>query len=167
VGQADGPSRDEVLAWAERIAKYFVDQDGLPLIAGRILGWLTLCDPPEQSAAQIAEAIGASRASLTSNLRLLGSIGFLRQLTKPGERTVYYQVDDDAWEAVVRRQAASLASLLRITNDGLDLVGATTPRAARVRIAHEVFTWLAKVFADAPPPPSASRARQPSSASEG
>jgi DNA-binding transcriptional regulator GbsR (MarR family) len=159
-GQRGEPSREEVLAWVERIAKYFVDQDGLPLIAGRILGWLTLCDPPEQSAAQIAEAIGASRASLTSNLRLLRSIGFLRQLTKPGDRTVYYRVDDDAWEAVVRRQAASLAALLNITRDGLELVGASTSRAARIRIAHEVFVWLDKVFADAPPPPSASRTRQ-------
>ena len=92
--------RGAALAWVERVAKYCADQDGVPLIAGRVLGWLIICDPPEQSAAQIAEAIGASRASLTTNLRLLGSVGFLRQSTKPGDRTVYYRVDDDAWETV-------------------------------------------------------------------
>ena len=94
-----GPSA-EVLEWVERIAKYCSDQDGVPLIAGRVLGWLMICDPPEQSAQQIATAIGASRASLSTNLRLLGSVGFVRA-SPPASRTVYYRVDDDAWEKVV------------------------------------------------------------------
>jgi Leucine carboxyl methyltransferase len=67
----------------------------VPLIAGRILGWLTIAAPAEQTAAQIAEAIGASRASLTTNLRLLASVGFLGQRTRPGERTARRLVDDD------------------------------------------------------------------------
>jgi hypothetical protein len=153
----EAPGRDETLAWIERIAKYCADQDGLPLIAGRILGWLTVCDPPEQTAGEIAEAIGASRASLTNNLRLLGSIGFTTQLTKPGSRTVYYRVDEDAWEKVVQRQVASLTSLGEIMHDGVVLVGASRTRGARVRAAFEVFSWLDKVFADAPPLPSAER----------
>ncbi|MQA87415.1 MAG: transcriptional regulator [Streptosporangiales bacterium] len=149
-----------MLGWVERIAKYCADTDGLPLIAGRILGWLTVCDPPEQSAAEIAEAIGASRASLTTNLRLLSSVGFLSQLTKPGNRTVYYQVDDDAWEKVVQRQVESLTSLGEIMRDGMELVGGSQKRGARIRAAHEVFGWLDKVFANAPPLPSAGRANR-------
>lgn len=149
------PGRAEVLLWVERVAKYCADQDGMPLIAGRILGWLMASDPPEQSAAQIAEAIGASRASLTNNLRLLGSIGFVRQLTMPGDRTVYYRVDDDAWEKVVQRQIASLASFGVIMRDGLTVVGRSSRRGARIRAAHDVFRWLDKVFAEAPRPPSA------------
>jgi hypothetical protein len=135
------------------VAKYLNDQDGLPLIAGRSLGWLMICDPPEQSAAQIAAGIGASRASLTTNLRLLGSVGFLHRLTKPGDRTVYYRVDDDAWATVVRRQIASLAAFGDIMRDGRTLTGRST-RGARIRAAHDVFGWLERVFATAPPPPS-------------
>lgn len=111
----------------------------MPLIAGRVLGWLMICDPPEQSAEEIAAAIGASRASLSTNLRLLTSVGFLHQLTKPGSRTVYYRVDDDAWEKVVQRQVASLASLGRIMRDGMTLAGPSATRTARIVAAHEVF----------------------------
>ena len=169
---ADRP-RADVLEWVERIAKYCADQDGLPLIAGRILGWLTVCVPAEQSAAQIAEAIGASRASLTTNLRLLTSVGFLDQITKPGERTVYYRVDDAAWARVVQRQVQSLSKLGGILRDGLDLIdsdgvhtdgidsvgavdtdaGGRGEHGARMRTAHAVFAWLDDVFAAAPPPP--------------
>jgi DNA-binding transcriptional ArsR family regulator len=152
--RAGGPNRDELLSWVERIAKYCADQDGLPLIAGRVLGWLMICDPPEQSAGEIAAAIGASRASLTTNLRLLSSVGLISQSTRPGKPTVYYRVDDEAWETVVRRQIASLALFGQITRDGMALIGRSTRRASRLRAAHDVFAWMAQVFADAPPPPS-------------
>lgn len=150
------PERDE-LAWVERIAKYCADTDGMPLIAGRILGWLTICGQPEQSAGEIAEAIGASRASLTTNLRLLTSIGFVTPGTRTGDRTVYYRVDDNAWEKVLRRQIESLASLGSIMREGMTLVGRQKVRGARIRAAHDAFAWLDETFANAPPMPSVAR----------
>jgi DNA-binding transcriptional regulator GbsR (MarR family) len=100
----------------------------LPPITGRILGWLMICDPPEQSAGEIAEAIGASRASLTTNMRLLTATELVHRRTRPGERTTYYRVDDDAWEKIVRRKFASLASFREIARDGMDLVGTDSAR---------------------------------------
>lgn len=152
-----GPSA-AVLEWVERLAKYCSDQDGVPLIAGRVLGWLMICDPPEQSAQQIAAAIGASRASLSTNLRLLSSVGFLHVLTKPASRTVYYRVDDDAWEKVVQRQIASLAALGQILHDGTPLAGSSPGRGGRMAAAGEVFRWMREVFDNAPPLPSTTRA---------
>ena len=76
--------RAPLLAWAERVATFFAEHYGLPPITGRILGWLMICDPPEQSAGEIADAIAASRASLTTNMRLLIGSGLVRRLTRPG-----------------------------------------------------------------------------------
>lgn len=159
--EKDTPPDAEVLEWVERMARYCAEQDGVPLIAGRILGWLTICVPAEQSAARIAEAIGASRASLTTNLRLLSSVGFLVQVTRPGDRTVYYRVDDAAWARVVQRQVASLTSLGGILRDGMNLVDGPPEHGARLRTAHTVFAWLEQVFADAPPVPAPTTARNP------
>ncbi|PZG31642.1 transcriptional regulator [Spongiactinospora gelatinilytica] len=141
---------EPLLEWVERIAMHLA-RDGVPPIAGRVLGWLMICDPPEQSAGQISAAIGASRASLTSNLRLLSSMGFLSWRTRPGERTVYYRMADDAWAAVVRRQVAGITSFLDVTRDGLKLVGPDDERATRIRRAHAAFEWMAEVFQTAPP----------------
>lgn len=149
--------QEQLLEWVERVAMYLA-RDGVPPIAGRVLGWLMVCDPPEQSAGQISDAIGASRASLTSNLRLLTSMGFLDWRTRPGERTVYYRMAEDAWTVVVRRQVAGIAAFLDITRDGLALAGQEEDRAGRMRQAHATFEWMAKVFDDAPPPPSQARA---------
>ena len=106
------PSADRarLLGWVERVATFFADHYGLPPITGRILGWLMICDPQEQSPAEIAEAIGASRASLTTNMRLLIASGLVHRLTRPGGRTAYYRIDNDIWEQIIRRRVASMMS---------------------------------------------------------
>ena len=133
--------------WVERVAAAFSLHFGLPPITGRILGWLLICDPPEQSAGEIAEAIGASRASLTSSMRLLTVGNLVRRRTRPGDRTTWFRIDDDAWEKVIRQRIAGMASLREITEDAMALVGPDTERASRVRAAHDFFGWLAEAFA--------------------
>ncbi|WP_440073527.1 GbsR/MarR family transcriptional regulator [Streptosporangium sp. OZ121] len=150
-GMAREADREEVLGWVERVAM-FLTADGLPPVAGRVLGWLMICDPPEQSAGQISQAIGASRAALTTNMRVLLTMGFVSRRTRPGERTAYYRVEEGAWEKVVRRQIATLTAFREVAGDGMDLIGPGTARAARIREAHHIFSWMAKVFDDAPPP---------------
>jgi DNA-binding transcriptional regulator GbsR (MarR family) len=147
--------RRHVLGWVERVATFFADHYGLPPITGRILGWLMICDPPEQSPAQIAAAIGASRASLTTNMRLLIASGLVHRLTRSGGRTTYYRIDDDMWEKIIRRRIASMMSFGEITKDAIDLLGAANPGAARIRAAHDFFDWMAKLLASSPAPPSA------------
>lgn len=152
-------NRHEILRWVERVAAFFHDQYGLPPITGRILGWLMIADPPEQSAAEIATAIGASRASLTTNMRLLTATGLVRRRPRVGTRTASYRVEDDAWEEVIRRRFATLKGFLEITEDGLALVGRDSKRAARIRAAHDIYEWAGAIFADAPAPPLRKRSR--------
>lgn len=147
--------RKLLLAWVERVATFFAEHYGLPPITGRILGWLMICDPPEQSPAQIAEAINASRASLTTNMRLLIASGLVHRLTRSGGRTAYYRIDNDMWQKVIQRRIASMMSFGEITRDGVDLLGADHPRAARIRAAHDFFEWMARLLASSPGPPSA------------
>ncbi|MER6943753.1 helix-turn-helix domain-containing protein [Nonomuraea sp. NPDC000554] len=145
--------QERILDWVERAAMFCVDEYAVPPIAGRVLAWLMICDPPEQSAGQIAEAIGASRASLATNMRLLADAGFVRRRARPGQKTGYYRVDDDAWEKVVRRRVASLVAFRDITGEGIELAGPDPTRTRRLRAAHNVFDWMDKVFAGMPAPP--------------
>jgi DNA-binding MarR family transcriptional regulator len=138
---------DQLLSWVERVATFWAEQYGLPLITGRVLGWLMVCEPAEQSAAEIADAIGASRASLTTNMRLLVVGGLVRRRTHPGQRTAYYSVDEDTWRRAVDHKLASLAAFRDIAADGLDLIGPDSERAGRIRAAHDTFDWLGKLFA--------------------
>src|SRR5580698_7342655 len=130
------PNQQQLEAWVERVAAAFAQHFGLPPITGRILGWLLICDPPEQSAGEIADAIGASRASLTTSMRLLTAGDLVRRRHRPGERTAYFRIDDDAFEKVIRQRIIGMASLQEITEDAMGLIGADSERATRVRAAH-------------------------------
>jgi hypothetical protein len=79
--------------------------------------------------------------------------------TRRGTRTAYYRTDRLAWERVVRRQVASLVALGDITGAGLKLVGRGS-RGDRIREAQTAVDWLTAVFAEAPPYPVSSPARQ-------
>jgi DNA-binding transcriptional regulator GbsR (MarR family) len=142
-----GTGQEQIKNWVERVAAAFAQHFGLPPITGRILGWLLICDPPEQSAGEIAEAIGASRASLTTSMRLLTAGALVQRRHRPGERTTYFRIDDDAWEKVIRQRITAMASLRDITEDAMALVGPDNARGARVRAAHAFFGWLSDVFA--------------------
>jgi hypothetical protein len=144
----------ELIQWIERVAVFWSSQSGLPPITGRIVGWLMISDPSEQSAAEIATAIGASRASLTTSTQLLIAIGLVHTVRRTGQRTVYYRIDDDAWEKMLRRRIANMASFRNITRDGLALLGPKSLRASRIQAADQVYAWAEKVFAEAPRCPS-------------
>ena len=150
------PAHDELLNWVERVSMYLA-AEGVPPMAGRILGWLMVCDPPEQSAGEICEAIGASRASLTTNMRVLTTMGFVVRRSRPGQRTAYYRVDHNAWERVVQRQIDGMTAFRDITRDGLTMFGTRNARADRIREAQDVFDWMAKAFDNAQPPHSTSK----------
>ncbi|GAA3089771.1 GbsR/MarR family transcriptional regulator [Streptosporangium carneum] len=141
------PSRDDLLLWVEKVAAFCVEEWALPPITGRILGWLMICEPPAQSAGDIADAIQASRASLTSNMRFLTSIGLVRKVRRPGDRVVYYRIEDDAWRKVIQRKFASLSVFGDIADEGVALTGGEGPRTERIRAAHDSLAWLQDVFA--------------------
>jgi len=134
-------AEQELDQWMADITDYWV-QRGWPPITARTLAWLTVCDPPEQSPAQIAAAVHASRGSLTSTLRVLQTAGLVRTVTRPGDRSTYYRVAEDAWASSGQQQLAGLQAFADLARRGMRILGEDSPRAARVRNAHELYSFL-------------------------
>lgn len=141
---------DRVLHWVERVATFCVEEWALSPITGRVLGLLMICDPPERSAGEIADTIHASRASLTSNMRFLTAIGLVRKTRRPGERTTYYRIEDDAWQKVIQRKLDGLSAFGEIAEDGLALTGGGAEHTERIRAAQDSLTWLRDIAARNP-----------------
>ena len=57
---------------------------GAPRMVGRVLGWLLVCEPPEQSAAELAERLQASRGSISAATRLLLRMGMIERVRTRG-----------------------------------------------------------------------------------
>ncbi len=85
--------------------------DGLPRIAGCIVGLLIVRQEPV-SFDEIVEQLQVSRASVSTNTRLLESRGAIRRVTRLGERRDLFEVGNDflerMWEQRLRRERAGL-----------------------------------------------------------
>lgn len=72
------------------------ENDGLPRIAGRIFG-LLLVTPDACSLDDLAETLGVSKASISTDARRLEQFGLLQRTTRPGDRRDYYSISDDVF----------------------------------------------------------------------
>ncbi|OLT19963.1 MarR family transcriptional regulator [Pseudonocardia sp. CNS-139] len=108
----------------------FVDRMGLWLemaggtrTMGRIYGRLMVCDPPHQSLAQLAEALGVSKASVSTVARQLQEVGMIERRPS-SERRHEYRITAGGFTRVLQLQAARMQPGIAAAEFGLSAVGA-------------------------------------------
>ncbi|MEZ4612205.1 MAG: MarR family transcriptional regulator [Caldilineaceae bacterium] len=74
-----------------------MEHQGLPRMAGRILAWLLICDPPEQSMPDLVEVLQASKSSVSTMTRHLIQFGMIERVSLPGERRFLPRYMPDYW----------------------------------------------------------------------
>jgi hypothetical protein len=77
---------DAELIFAEHAARLYAKHRGFPPMAGRLLGYLAICDPAEQTIDELAEALLASRSAITGAVKLLEPMRLLNRTRRAGER---------------------------------------------------------------------------------
>jgi DNA-binding transcriptional regulator GbsR (MarR family) len=73
---------------------FLCEADGLPRISGRLLGLFILERGPF-NLKELSERLAVSRASVSTNTRLLAKTGMLERVAMPGDRQDYYALVDD------------------------------------------------------------------------
>lgn len=133
---------DAELDFVDEVAAFFATE-GLPHIAGRVIGWLLICDPPEQSAAQLAQALQVSRSSISSTMRLLTPSGLVEGVRRRGDRQEYFRIAADGWSRMLAGRYARTAAFREVTERGLDVL-ADAPPSRRERLANvaELYRFL-------------------------
>jgi DNA-binding transcriptional regulator GbsR (MarR family) len=116
---------------------------GMPPMAGRMWAYLAICDPPERTAAEIAERLHASRGSVSSMARLLEHIGLVRRGTKPGDRREHFFVPPDAARQLIEKNSQQMRVSREILEAGLALVADRPPESqARLRDLRDAYAFF-------------------------
>lgn len=90
--------------------------------AGRILGWLMICEPPHQSSSDLVEALEVSTGSVSTQIRVLERILFVERLTFPGDRATYYQLRPDVWIGVMMSEPEHIKRMLELSEAAADVI---------------------------------------------
>ena len=133
--------------FVEDFSLYF-EQMGYPRMAGRILGWLLICDPPVQSAGELADVLGASKGSLSTMTRLLIQVGLIERAGVPGRRRDYFRIKPGAWPQLIKVQMQSMTGLHQMVERGLAMLaharreGRDPESTQRLQEAHDLYAFL-------------------------
>jgi len=133
-------------AFVERVAQRIYEQ-GMPRMAGRIWGYLLVCEPPQQTAAELASALRASRGSISGMARLLESGGLIERSTRAGERVERFSVPDDFASLILRRRGSVIRQWRELVDEGLEVL-ADRPAQSRERLAdlRSVYVFMEQEF---------------------
>jgi predicted ArsR family transcriptional regulator len=133
---------DAELAFADQLGRFFARQYGLPPATGRVFGWLLICDPPEQTAAEIAEALQTSRSAVGSAITSLENQGHVLRTRAAGERADRVSFHPDA---AVRslESPVEYGAMLALVRHGLEVLrDAPSARRARLLGAAAFYEFL-------------------------
>lgn len=93
-----------------------IQEDGLPRIAGRMLGLFILEGGPISFSA-LADKLQVSRGSVSSNTRLLEQLGYIDRIAITGDRRDYYQLSDAPYLRLLDGYTQRLSQRLDLISD--------------------------------------------------
>lgn len=113
---------------------------GMTRMTGRVLGWLLVCEPVEQTAAQLSQALEASAGSISGATGSLVRAGLVDRLHIRGERADRFRLRPEAWDEQVRDQG--IAEARGMLAQGLEaLADAPAARRARLEELDGFYAW--------------------------
>jgi DNA-binding transcriptional regulator GbsR (MarR family) len=116
---------------------------GMPPMAGRIWAYLAICEPPQQTAAMIADRLHASRGSVSGMARLLEQVGLIRRHTRPGDRREYFDIPQDALHRLMEVAVVRLRQNREMAEAGLALIADRSPESqARLRDIRDLYGFF-------------------------
>ena len=121
----------------------FLGSLGMTPMAGRMWGYLLICDAPEQTAAEIADALQASRGAISGTARLLATSGLIRRIKKSGDRREYFSAPPEGLDLLLGSAAAIYRQMRAIAERGLDAIADRPPESkARLQEFHDVMAFV-------------------------
>jgi DNA-binding MarR family transcriptional regulator len=84
---------DGEITFADHAGRFYARRYGMAPMVGRLVGYLAVCDPREQSISQLADALLASRSAIAGAVNTLESIGLIRRYRAAGERMDRVYID--------------------------------------------------------------------------
>jgi MarR family len=122
---------------------------GMPPMAGRIWAYLAICEPPEQTAAELATRLRASRGSVSGMARLLEQIGLIRRRTIPGDRREYFSIPPDALHRLMEGAVVPLRERRQLAEEGLALIADRPPESrSRLRDIRDLYAFFEAEWPD-------------------
>src|SRR5580704_3622006 len=110
---------DAEITFADHMGRFYARRYAFPPMVGRLLGYLAVCDPPEQSIGELAEALLASRSAIAGAIKILETAHAVRRSRVAGERMDRVRIDLSSPESL-GMDVTEYRELGDLAREGLD-----------------------------------------------
>ena len=132
--------------YVEEVGLVF-EQTGLPRMAGRIIGRLSISDSLYQTTGDLTEALMASIGSISTMTRLLIRIGLIERVSLPGQRRDYFRIKLGASHQLLKDGMEQTVTFRRLMERGLELTqGKTSVNRQWLEEMHNMYAFLEREF---------------------
>ena len=83
---------DAEITFADHAGRLYARRYGMAPMVGRLLGYLAICDPREQTITELADALLASRSAIAGAVSVLDNLDLISR-TRAGERMDRVRID--------------------------------------------------------------------------
>ena len=133
---------DREASFVEEMGQY-LGSIGMTPMSGRMLAWLLICDPAEQTAAELSDSLRASRGAISGAARSLETAGFIRRSRRRGDRREYFSVPPGAIRALGAGAGAIYHRMTVIAAHGIGVVAdLPPPMRERIQEFHDFVAYV-------------------------
>lgn len=123
---AEAMDRDKVLVFCDHLGRFYAERYGFPPVAGRLIGYLYVCEPAQQTINEIAETLLTSRSAINNAVKTLETQKLIRRSRPAGTRADLIGLnplgrENLGFDPTEYQQMASLA------REGVELLGNASP----------------------------------------
>jgi DNA-binding transcriptional regulator GbsR (MarR family) len=134
--------RDEEITFADHMGRHYARRYAFPPMAGRVLGYLLVCERPDQTIADLSDALLASRSAVTGALDVLERLDSVRRSRAAGERMDRVRVDFSSAQSR-GFDVSEYQELGDLAREGLEVLkDAPTERKATLMEMEAFADWL-------------------------
>lgn len=90
--------RDKILIYTDHVGRFYAQQYSFPPMVGRLIGYLGVCQPAEQTINDIAEALLASRSAVNNAIAMLETQQLIKRTRPAGTRADLVSFNPNGWQ---------------------------------------------------------------------
>lgn len=91
---------DAELTFADHAGRLYARRYGFPPMVGRLIGYLAVCDPPDPTINDLADALLASRSAIANAVKTVETMGLVSRARAAGERMDRVRIDLNSPQAM-------------------------------------------------------------------
>jgi DNA-binding transcriptional regulator GbsR (MarR family) len=130
---------DAEITFADHMGRFCARRYAFPPMVGRVVGYLAVCDPPEQSIGELADALLASRSAITNAVNVLETMHQIRRTRTAGERMDRVRIDLSSPQSM-GLDVTEYEELRDLTREGLEVLRDAPAERRAVLLETAAFT---------------------------